>query len=574
MKDRPRLQPSIGSSTPCKRRVRKINVVTIEEPKEQRQDAIAKLDAYQEYSSPSITAVGLQRENPIEVSDSEDDVVVRPRFRRRQPSLVENLAAELQYLGLNTDSSEQVEPKDGLEPEAAEVSDNDIDISTASFHDLTSEAEEEIVYSSQIEGLNPRPATPDAVPASPNKSRLVSPSKPKVRIPAAPGLRPSLDAFWSVEEVNDWNEQHSPRKTLKSPRKNPLAVFCNNVTDLTAFSSSEDEDEKAYPSFRRKPQHMSDSNKENQPKSPQKKPEKRQIPSQSTNEDQTTPPVPSTPSNLKATEKEARRLRKHFEATKHRLAEDFIAELDATMSHNEITRLSASTGGIRLQWNPRLTRTAGVAHNRQPLVAGARVQEVWIELSDKVIDNAHNLRCTLAHEYCHLYNFVVDGERRPKESHGRAFKAVAARVVRAFAHHGIAVTTKHAYEIPFSHEYMCVGVRATDGAAWAASSCRRLEKRHGPGLKVAEFRCRGCTGQVVQVKPAPKGLPEATNLSELRARWEEMAKPRKLSAWNEFCREWQGSVRKELESGGRKVGFEEVMGELRKRYRGTKQGKA
>lgn len=54
-----------------------------------------------------------------------------------------------------------------------------------------------------------RPVTPP--PASPSKSKLVSPSKTRTRIPTPP-MRQSLDAFWSPNEVNEWNDKHSPRK--------------------------------------------------------------------------------------------------------------------------------------------------------------------------------------------------------------------------------------------------------------------------------------------------------------------------------------------------------------------------
>lgn len=60
-----------------------------------------------------------------------------------------------------------------------------------------------------------RPVTP---PQSPSKSRLQSPSKTKCQLPTPP-LRQSLDAFWNSNAINDWNDQHSPHKVLKSPKK-------------------------------------------------------------------------------------------------------------------------------------------------------------------------------------------------------------------------------------------------------------------------------------------------------------------------------------------------------------------
>ena len=126
-----------------------------------------------------------------------------------------------------------------------------------------------------------RPVTP---PQSPTKSRLQSPTKTKTRIPTPPH-RQSLDAFWDADTVNGWNEQHSPRKILKSPRKLKF---------------------------------LQDDSQQSPTSSPRKSPFKR------------------TKAALEA--------RRTFETAKHRIAEDFLAELDARITDGQIGNLAASTG--------------------------------------------------------------------------------------------------------------------------------------------------------------------------------------------------------------------------------------
>lgn len=51
----------------------------------------------------------------------------------------------------------------------------------------------------------------------------------------------------------------------------------------------------------------------------------------------------------------------------------------------------------------------------------ATVYKAEIELSVKVIDSEEKLRCTLAHELCHVAAWAIDKEMKP--AHGPAFKA-------------------------------------------------------------------------------------------------------------------------------------------------------
>jgi len=182
-----------------------------------------------------------------------------------------------------------------------------------------------------------RPVTPPP-PSSPSK--LKSPSKTKAHfIPPTPH-RPSIDAFWSQEVVNEWNDQYSPRKTLESPRK------------------------------QRFPQSLgpsSDSN--NGPSSP------------------TTSPRKKSPTKR---DKAAVEAKKAFEASKHQLAEDFLRELDHAVTGGEIARLAANTGGVKIVWSKKLNSTAGRANWRKETARkGEEVRvrhEASVELAEKVID--------------------------------------------------------------------------------------------------------------------------------------------------------------------------------------------
>ncbi|KAJ4292916.1 hypothetical protein N0V88_005579 [Collariella sp. IMI 366227] len=70
-----------------------------------------------------------------------------------------------------------------------------------------------------------------------------------------------------------------------------------------------------------------------------------------------------------------------------------------------------------------------------------------IELAEKVISDSHRLLNVLAHEFCHLANFMVSNITT--NPHGKEFKAWAAKVSAAFGDRGVQVTTKHSYEIDF-----------------------------------------------------------------------------------------------------------------------------
>ena len=186
-----------------------------------------------------------------------------------------------------------------------------------------------------------RPITP---PSSLPKSKLKSPSK-RNRVPASPH-RPSIDAFWSADVINDWNEQYSPRKPLPSPRNKKL------------YSVGEDEDEISPSESPRK-------------RSPNKSPAKR--------------------------DKVATENRKAFDDKKHDLATSFLTEVDQAIGDGQVASLAESTGGIKVVWSKKLSSTAGRANWRREAIRSKSADSTVsitthrhyasIELAEKVIDD-------------------------------------------------------------------------------------------------------------------------------------------------------------------------------------------
>ncbi|EKG10728.1 protein of unknown function SprT-like protein [Macrophomina phaseolina MS6] len=269
-------------------------------------------------------------------------------------------------------------------------------------------------------------------PANPCKPGQASPSK-KISIPTPPH-GPSVDAFWSAEVVNTWNDQHSPRKVLSSPRK-------QQRLDLLDDKSTEQPFERKKSPVKRDPR------------------------------------------------------RKCFEQRKHELAENFLKELDDTITQGQISSLSADCGGVKLVWSKTLNTTAGRANwKRETLKTldnGTSMVHhrhyASIELAEKVIDDEDRLLNVIAHEFCHLANFMISNIQ--DNPHGKEFKEWGKKVTRAFGQKNINVTTKHTYTIDYKY-------------IWACVSCGQEFKRHSKSIDPAKHRCGSCKAELAQIKPA------------------------------------------------------------------------
>jgi predicted SprT family Zn-dependent metalloprotease len=376
-----------------------------------------------------------------------------------------------------------------------------------------------------------RPATPPLAPPSPSK--LVSPSKKKPTIPKAPNLRPSLDAFWNPEVVNEWNEKHSPSKPLVSPRKqkwrDDIVKMMEGIALSDAESSNDDEPPSPTISPRKK------TTKKPQPRSPIKTP--------------TLAPTSSDPST-----KQIRAQRKAFSEQKHAIAEAFLTDLDTTIAQGQILELSKQTGGIKLIWSRTLKTTAGRANWRREQIrirtgpsASDFTTEIRhhcsIELAEKVIDDEERLYNVLAHEYCHLTTFMISGVRN--NPHGAEFKSWGRKVSTAFADKGVDVTTKHSYAIEFKYIWECV-------------ECGYEFKRHSKSVDTARHSCGKCKGRLVQTKPTPRQVGAGKG---------------EKSEYQVFVKEHFARVKREMEEKGEDAKMGRVMEKVAREYREMKAKK-
>ncbi|KFY85743.1 hypothetical protein V500_08148 [Pseudogymnoascus sp. VKM F-4518 (FW-2643)] len=274
-------------------------------------------------------------------------------------------------------------------------------------------------------------------PPSPKKT-LVSPKK-LPRIPTATHS-PSTDDFWKADVVNDWNDEFSPQKPLRPLNLGP------SPEDLTGSPRKA---------------------------SPAKK------------------------------DKALIERKKRFNENKHAIALSFLRELDEEITDGKVSSLAASTGGISIVWSKKLNTTAGRANWKREAIrtrplggTGAPTttyrHHASIELAEKVIDDEDRLLNVVAHEFCHLANFMVSGVTN--NPHGKEFKAWASRCSARFGGRGIEVTTKHSYEIAFKYVWQCTEV-----------GCRLEFKRHSKSIDPKRHSCGLCKGKLVQTRPVPRG---------------------------------------------------------------------
>ncbi|GIZ38553.1 hypothetical protein CKM354_000196900 [Cercospora kikuchii] len=367
--------------------------------------------------------------------------------------------------------------------------------------------------------LDERPSTPPLPPPSPTK--LKSPSKRPPRVPTPPG-RPSLDAFWTASAVNDWNDHHSPQKPIRSPRK--LFEPQTKIFDDTPIAS---------------------------------------------------PAKLSSPTKRSKAELQAR---KDWEIRKIAIAESFLQELDQTITQGRIAALSASTGGVQIIWSKTLNSTAGRANWRRettkchhssntikdPTKAATTTTThkhfATIELASKVLTYSPQaetqLLNVLAHEFCHLANFMISGIK--DQPHGASFKSWGRKCSQAFKDRGIEVTTKHSYEIEYKYVWKCVEYE----------ECGMEFKRHSKSIDPKRHRCGGCKGNLVQVKPVPRGGAAKTAGGKVEGgeAGEKKSAPQ-VNGYAAYVKQHFASLKKSLPPG---TSHKEVMEALGRQYRAEK----
>ncbi|KAH8653330.1 SprT-like family-domain-containing protein [Xylariales sp. PMI_506] len=249
---------------------------------------------------------------------------------------------------------------------------------------------------------------------------------------------------------------------------------------------------------------------------------------------------------------EKRNAKKEFDQIKVSLAEDFLHELDRRITAGQLAKLTAATGGMQIKWCNTLQSTAGRAHwkcrevttstpsadgNEASRTVTERQHEAWIDLASKVLTNEDDLFNTVAHEFCHLAVFMLNG--KPKFAHGAEFKAWGRKCMDVFGEErGIVVTTKHNYEIDYKFIWRCV-------------ECLTEVKRHSRSVDPERQRCGRCRGVLEQVKPVPRGGGCRDG------------KERKKTAYQEFV-----SVEmRQLKSQGTDLNFGEIMAVVAKKWK-------
>ncbi|KAF5876468.1 putative hmg box-containing protein [Botrytis fragariae] len=335
--------------------------------------------------------------------------------------------------------------------------------------------------------LSTPPGSPELKPRG-----LASPKKLS-RIPSTPH-RPSMDSFWSQDLVNDWNDQYSPMKTLQ-PISKPKLQPPSTSRGTSLF--------KKPPSF----------------KAPR-------------------------------IDKESK---KAFSISKHTIASDFLLELDTKITSGRIAELSASTGGVQIIWSKKLITTAGRANWKRETIKSPLTTNTdgkapttfrhyaSIELAEKVIDDENRLLNVLAHEFCHLANFMISNIKT--NPHGKEFKEWAAKCSNEFGDRGIEVTTKHSYEIEYKYVWECT-----------EAGCKTLFKRHSKSIDTQRHRCGACKGVLAQIKPVPRGA----------------AKNGKENEYQVFVKENMKRIRDENPGSPQK----DIMGLVAKKYQEQKASKA
>ncbi|TVY85742.1 HMG box-containing protein, partial [Lachnellula willkommii] len=283
------------------------------------------------------------------------------------------------------------------------------------------------------------PGSPELKPKG-----LISPKKIP-RIPTTPH-RPSMDNFWSQDVVNDWNDEYSPPKKLQPKSKPQLDQNDSLSNGALLFSPTK--------------------------KSPMKQ------------------------------DRQAKDAKKAFSEKKHALAESFLVKLDDKITDGQISKLASSTGGIKIIWSKKLNTTAGRANWKRETIRSTTLRpdgkpaaptqrhHAAIELAEKVIDDEDRLLNVVAHEFCHLANFMISNMKT--NPHGKEFKAWAAKVSHHFRHRGIEVTTKHSYSIDYKY-------------IWECENCGLEFKRHSKSIDPAKHQCGVCKSKLVQTKPVPRG---------------------------------------------------------------------
>lgn len=290
---------------------------------------------------------------------------------------------------------------------------------------------------------------------------------------------------------------------------------------------------------------------------------------------------PRKPTNATSPSKKqvAARAKKVFDAQKHVMAQSFFNEIDGQLTQGEVAKLAESSGGVKIIWSKKLNSTAGRANWRReahrridassnPSATVEYRHIASIELAEKVIDDETRLNNVLAHEYCHLANFMIS--RELKNPHGSSFKSWASKATAAlYKSHGVEVTTKHDYAIKYKYLWVCSSQsRSVQGPD---DGCGTEYARHSKSIDPTRHTCGKCRGRLVQVRPKPRAM--AARVGDNAATSNEPASSSTTGTgtiYQRFVKEHFQAVRSDLPPGSP---MKDVMREVGSRYRLSKQRK-
>ncbi|PYH46824.1 uncharacterized protein BP01DRAFT_390499 [Aspergillus saccharolyticus JOP 1030-1] len=321
--------------------------------------------------------------------------------------------------------------------------------------------------------------TSSTPPSSPSKGRLRSPTKDRLRvhIPPTPH-RESVDAFWTEEVTTNWISQHSPCKVEDLLREfdeeSDAGVIDVDIMPRGATRGS-------------------------QLSTPTRK-----------------PPSKTALKRAETEKKKAEKARKQaFDDSKAGFAADFFKALDDAVTKGKVQELAAATGGVDIVWSKTLQTTAGRAtwkrvtpkqqresdagsDKETPMTTTSAAKHyVKIELAERIIDCEERIIKTVAHEYCHLTNYMISEVH--DNPHGESFKAWGRKCMEAMKDHPIygggrvEISTKHNYKIDYKYVWSCV-------------TCTQTYGRHSKSINPLRSRCGRCHGLLTQIKPKPRSV--------------------------------------------------------------------
>ena len=138
-----------------------------------------------------------------------------------------------------------------------------------------------------------------------------------------------------------------------------------------------------------------------------------------------------------------------FRQRRQDIAKSFLAELDGKMTDGQISKLTASAGGIKIVWSRRLRTTAGRAMWRGKIRKHTQssqrqyYNDATIELAEKIVNDENRLYNVMAHEFCHLANIMISNVTT--KPHGRSFKEWGDKCSKIFENLEVNVKTTHSY---------------------------------------------------------------------------------------------------------------------------------